>query len=186
MKLDLTNEQHRKALRIACETLLLPGMPADAAADLAARADVASPAQLAFLALALPEQSAAVVHALLEACGVDEADLCGASGIDAVVYCGKVMGHGGACAGPGMRGIPALILALLEAKNEDSAVAVLGTCQDVPAFGPTRPPPPPPPPGAVAAPDCECPTSLPSRDRCGDGWIRCNAGLRADARRRGP
>jgi hypothetical protein len=34
-----------------------------------------------------------------------------------------------------------------------------------------------------ADPACECPPELPSRDRCGDGWIRCNAGLRAEARR---
>lgn len=34
-------------------------------------------------------------------------------------------------------------------------VRALGaSCQDAPAFGPTRPPPPPPPPGAVAEPQC--------------------------------
>jgi hypothetical protein len=25
---------------------------------------------------------------------------------------------------------------------------------------------------------CECPADLPASDRCGDGWIRCNAALR--------
>jgi hypothetical protein len=32
---------------------------------------------------------------------------------------------------------------------------------------------------------CECPAELPARDRCGDGWIRCDAGLCASSKRFG-
>jgi hypothetical protein len=136
------NEQHRKALRLACETLLLPGMPADAAADLAARADTASLAQVAFLALALPEEGAVLVRALLqsfdiEPCavpypGFEDMKCCRAK--DHVPPHADCVGDDGyTCVNPEHHAQdwmgkpkpiePALVLALLDAKDAPGALA---------------------------------------------------------------
>jgi hypothetical protein len=142
MSFDITNDQHRKALRIACETLLLPGMFADAAADLAWRADAASPAQLAFLALALPEHGAVVVRTLLhgfdiEPCaypypGFEDMKCCREKG-HAKMHADCIGGDGYACVnaehhaadwqGKSKPIAPALILALLDAKDRSAALA---------------------------------------------------------------
>lgn len=135
MTIDLTNEQHREALRWACEQQL-----GDLKDDHVARVIAHTletygdrgkndPPAAALRALLDPSQSAAIVRALLEGCGVDVARIdprpmtCGRG--DSVVH---VVGWGAddeRWCGVGMPDVPALILRLLDAKDRDSALAAL-------------------------------------------------------------
>jgi hypothetical protein len=142
--LDLTRPEHREALRSACGAVLLPGMPRDAAAQFAARANPASPVQAAFAALSFPAESAAIVRALLEGLEIEpcafpypgfEDMKCCREKDHAPPHADCIGGDGFACANAehhasDWRGKPkpiepALILALLACTDRDGALAVL-------------------------------------------------------------
>lgn len=127
MSLDVTNEQHRQALREACLV-----SPEERAGVIQMTGE--APFLLACVALSSPEQSAAIALALLDACGValphdGEGDEPGSAGEADVRPDGDTLLIWLRLDGlwvrrdRSMADAPVLILALLDAKDRDGALA---------------------------------------------------------------
>lgn len=126
MDLDLTNEEHRDALDKACGVLLLPGMPRDAATQLAQKTNRKHPLYLAFVALSSPESVASVVRALLDTRRVDVVEHGTCGGIDGswpYVSTGSV--EDATYWAFSMKRAASLIIALLASATADEAVRAL-------------------------------------------------------------
>lgn len=135
--LDLTNSEHREALRWACEFVSRRPIVADGLSQSALWPKALGLRGNAMRALSSPVESAALVRALLERCGVDVGpwdDDCAHVNVDADTEpsehpttfgapCVAIWIHGERQASSDA---PALILRLLDAKTREEALAAPG------------------------------------------------------------